>query len=160
MGSLSCFSSQEQGESQGIKSMQVYHEVYGVQKHIYFFIYQFLNSHVSREVYECGSANQHVCRSKCCRVFTKVWPTLGVGWPLGWAFRSCFACGAQCWSVPEFWGVLPTRTHLFSCTCFIWHKKNKGKSLPVWKTGECNNLLDFIFIYLFIYFLRKKIEIN
>ena len=34
MGSLSNFSSQEQGESQGIKSMQVYHEVYGVQKMI------------------------------------------------------------------------------------------------------------------------------
>ena len=30
MGSLLCFSSQEQGESQGIKSMQVYHEVHGV----------------------------------------------------------------------------------------------------------------------------------
>ena len=77
MGSLSCFSSQEQGESQGIKSMQVYHEVHGVQKH--FFNYQFLNSNVSREVYERGSANQRVCRSKRCRVFTKVWPTLGAG---------------------------------------------------------------------------------
>ena len=32
LGSLSCFSSQEQGESQGIKSMQVYHEVHGVHK--------------------------------------------------------------------------------------------------------------------------------
>ena len=58
--------------------MQVYHEVYGVQKHI-FLNYQFLNSNVSREVYECGSANQCVCRSKRCRVFAKVWPTLGVG---------------------------------------------------------------------------------
>ena len=34
MGSLSCFSSQEQGESQGIKSMQVYHEVHGVHEMI------------------------------------------------------------------------------------------------------------------------------
>ena len=32
MNSLSCLSSQEQGESQGIKSMQVYHEVHGVHK--------------------------------------------------------------------------------------------------------------------------------
>ena len=32
MGSLSCFSSQEQGESRGIKSMQVYHEVHGVHE--------------------------------------------------------------------------------------------------------------------------------
>ena len=77
MGSLSNFSSQEQGESQGIKSTQVYHDVYGVQKH--FFNYQFLNSNVSREVYECENANQRVCRSKRCRVFTKVWPTLGAG---------------------------------------------------------------------------------
>jgi len=35
MGSLSKFSSQEQGESQGIKIMQVYHEVYGVQKALF-----------------------------------------------------------------------------------------------------------------------------
>ena len=34
MGSLSWFSSQEQGESQGIKSMQVYHEVHGVHEMI------------------------------------------------------------------------------------------------------------------------------
>ena len=34
MGSLSCFSSQEQGESQGIKSMQVYHEAHGVHEMI------------------------------------------------------------------------------------------------------------------------------
>jgi len=32
MGSLSSFSSQEQGKSLGIKSMQVYHEVHGVHK--------------------------------------------------------------------------------------------------------------------------------
>ena len=52
MGSLSSFSSQEQGESQGTKSMQAYHEVCGVQKH--FFIYQFVNSDVSREVKSVG----------------------------------------------------------------------------------------------------------
>ena len=32
MGSLSNFSSQEQGESQGIKSMQIYHELHGVHE--------------------------------------------------------------------------------------------------------------------------------
>ena len=32
MGSLSSFSSQEQGKSLGIKIMQVYHEVHGVHK--------------------------------------------------------------------------------------------------------------------------------
>ena len=34
MGSLSNFSSQEQGESQGIKSMHVYQEVHGVHRRI------------------------------------------------------------------------------------------------------------------------------
>ena len=159
MGSLSNFNSQEQGKSQGIKSIQVYHEVYGVQKHI-FLNYQFLNSNVSREVYECGSANQHVCRSKRWRVFTKVWLTLGVGWPLGWSFRSCFSRGARCWSAPELWGVLPP--HLFSCTCFIWHKEKQRQISAGLKNRGVQQFIGlYIFLFFYLYIsLRKKIEIN
>jgi len=43
--------------------------------------------------------------------------------------RSCFARGARCWSVPEFWvGAPPT----YSLVPVLFDtKKNKGKSLPV-----------------------------
>ena len=117
MGSLSCFSSQEQGESQGIKSMQVYHEVYGVQKHI-FFIYQFLNSHVSREVYECGSANQRVCRSKRCRVLPRFGRPQGLTDPLVDPSNLALLVVLGAGPCLSSGGCSPPQ-HLFSCTCFI-----------------------------------------
>ena len=74
---------------------------------------------------------------------------------------SCFARGARCWFVPEFWGVLPP--HLFSCTCFIRHKENKGKSLPVWKNRGVQQFSGFICkykLFIIIIFLWKKMKIN
>ena len=69
MGSLSCFSSQEQGESQGIKSMQVYHEVHGVHVISNICWVQFLVISIKinytqrlREYEECVCTNHHLKR--------------------------------------------------------------------------------------------------
>ena len=71
MGSLSCFSSQEQGESQGIKSMQVYHEAHGVHEISQVCWVQFLVISIKinytqrlREYEECVCTNHHLKRKK------------------------------------------------------------------------------------------------
>ena len=117
----------------------------------------FSNSHVSREVYECGSANQCMCRNRRCRVFTKV-----LADPLVEPFHVLICSWCSVLVCACVLGGAHPHTYFLLLVLFNT-KKTKANLCRFEKTGECNNLLDSyvkIYINYYYYYYFKEEDIN